>query len=142
MAVFNWIVGLLLPALAPFLGAFLVLSFFKVNVAQSRLSFASRIACTQFLTRLRRFVQFPGNVNVILSGNQQPFARAGVLSQLECLGDIFATAPRLAEASIIPAHLTVRHGKIRIEIYGALLIRQISARPFLPESLLARGVEL
>ena len=70
----------------------------------------------------------------------RPFA--GAFAQLECLGIVPAGSPDLNEIGVLIAHCPIAHGKIRVELDAALMVRQGCAGTFLAQSFLTKAVGL
>ena len=108
-----------------------MLSQIRVHYAQieagSRLA---RVVLNFLLIILGCLVQFSGDIQIVVGGHRQLLPFAGMVAQLECLGQIFARPPGSAETEVLPAHRQVAHGKIRIKFNGALIVRQAAAGPF------------
>ena len=68
--------------------------------------------------------------SIVVGGDHQPFPLAGMFPQLECLGEVLAGPPQLAETVVVVAHCPVAHGKIRIKLDGTLIVRQGCGGPF------------
>jgi hypothetical protein len=76
------------------LRGFFILTLFAVHAAQIVIrSVCPWVALDLLLKGLRRFIQFPGYSLVVVGGDRQPFLLAGMLPQLECLGEVLTGAP-------------------------------------------------
>src|SRR2546427_2832221 len=112
-------------ALAIRLASLLILPLPAVHVAQIEMcSVLSRVVRNLLLKRLRRFIQFPGYIRIVVGGDGQLFPLTGMLPQLECLGEVLAGASRLAQTEVIQAHFPIPHSKGRIALDGTLMVRQ------------------
>ena len=121
----------------------LELSLAAVYNAKPKMSpVVSRIAGNPLLISLRCFIQLPGYILIVLSGDDHSFPLTGMLAQLECLGKIFAGAPEFTQAEVVGAYCFISHGKIRIEFDGALSVRQRSGGTFLANNRHAKAVRL
>src|ERR1019366_10711438 len=98
----------------------------KIEVASGLL----RGALNLLLIRLGRFAQLSPDIELVVRGQRELFPLAGMIAQLESLGEVLTGPPRLGETEVFPAHCQVAHGKIRIELDGALVVRQSSAGAF------------
>jgi len=87
-----------------------------------------------------RFVQFPGYIQVVVSCDRQLFPFAGMFPQQERLSVVLAGPPYLAESEVVDAHRVVAHGKIRIKLDGALMVRRGCDGAFFAVGLLSKAV--
>src|SRR5580693_362400 len=62
-----------------------------------------RVALNHLLICLGGFIQFSSYVLVVVGGDRQPFALAGVFSQFKSFGEILARPPNLTEAEVVVA---------------------------------------
>jgi hypothetical protein len=92
------------------------------------------------LKRLGRFIQFSSYIHIVGGGDMQLFPFAGMFAQLECLREVIAGPPYLAESRVVAAHCKVAHGKIRVKLDGTLMVRQGGGGAFLVTGLRAKAV--
>src|SRR5215469_15830332 len=130
-------------ALASNLRCFLVLPLGAVKVAQVEMgSVVPWVAGNPFLICLCRSIQLARYALIIESSDPQPFTLAGMLSQLECLGEIFAGAFQLTHGEVIAAHCCIAQGKIRVDFDGMLMVGQSIGCTLLAMRLLSKAVRL
>ena len=58
-------------------------------------------ACDFLLISLRRFLQFPGYVLIVVGSDSQLLPLAGMLSQLECLGEVLTGPSWLTQNGVV-----------------------------------------
>ena len=90
--------------------------------------------------RLCGFVQFPGDIQIVVRRYSYLLALTGTAAQLKCLGVVFTGSPRLGQTEVSPPSGQVAHRKIGVELDGALVVRHSRARSFFPIGFLPQRV--
>ena len=84
---------------------------------------------------LERFIELAGDAAIVIRGDVELFAFAGVFSQFVCFGEVFTGAHAFAHIDVIAAESHVTERKVRIDFDGTLIVGQRGGR-----SLFAVGV--
>ncbi len=122
---------------------FLILPQFTVHKPQIAIGFGfPRVALNALLIYLDRLIQSAGYMPIVVSSDRQTFPFTGMLPQLKSPGEVLAASLRLAKTVVVVAHCPVAHGKIRIKLYGTLMVRQGRGSAFLVVRSQAKAVRL
>ena len=85
--------------------SFFILPLRAIDNAQIAIGYViSRVVLNHLLICLGGLVQFAGYILVVDGGDAQLFPFAGMLPQLECLGEVLAGSPCLAETAVGATH--------------------------------------